>query len=97
MEFGLGINSKWIDTASNFIADDISRLKTDAALADPAKIFDFDYSSLQKKYPELRDCRLYQPSPELLSLLWSAALDKKSPTVDQIKTLKRSGLGRLII
>ena len=94
MDYKLGINSEWISTHDNFIADDISRLKK--LNTSSSKHFSFDYSALQQKYPQLRTCRFFQPSPSLLSCLWDILLHKKLPTLEEVRTLKQSGLGKLI-
>ena len=93
MDSPLGINSKWIDTHDNFIADEISRLKKSQASS--SQQFSFDYSSLQQKYPQLKSCRFFRPSPGLLSMIWNVLLNGKLPSLDQVKTLKQSGLGKL--
>ena len=59
MDSPLGINSKWIDTHDNFIADEISRLKK--MQVSSSQHYSFDYSSLQQKYPQLKSCRFFQP------------------------------------
>ena len=59
----LGVKAKWLSMSMNVIADDISRFKKDSP------DYNFDYHSLQPKYPQLRDCRLFQPSVELLSII----------------------------
>ena len=94
MDSPLGINSKWIDTHDNFIADDISRLKK--LQAPSSQHYSFDYSSLQQKYPQLKSCRFFQPSLGLLSMIWAVLLEEKLPSLDQVKMLKQSGLGKLI-
>jgi hypothetical protein len=43
----------------------------------------------------LASCRAFQPSRDLLSLIWQCVLESKSPTPEQIQTLKRNGLGKL--
>jgi hypothetical protein len=63
----LGINSQWISTLHNVIANDISCAKTAASEythAHPS----FDHS-LQQKYPELSHCSFFWRGPELISLL----------------------------
>ena len=85
----LGINAEHIKGEDNVIADEISRLR----LLDDAD--HFDYSLLKQKFQQLRDCRAFQPSPELLSLLWQCVLQQKSPTPSEIHTLKQNGLGKL--
>ena len=94
MDSRLGINSKWISTTDNYIADDISRLKK--LHADSSQHFSFDYSSLQQKHPELKNCRFFRPEPELLSMIWEIVLREKLPSLKQVRTLKQSGLGKLI-
>jgi len=89
----LGINSKWIPTADNYIADDISRLKLTAS---PTSLPSFDYGSLKQKYQELKHCTFFQLSPEIASLLWEIVLTEKWPCRETIKSLKQRPLGRLI-
>ncbi len=50
----LGINSKWISTDDNKIADDISCIKKESANEDSTPFF--DYSTLTQRYPELIHC-----------------------------------------
>ena len=93
MDSRLGINSKWIDTNDNHIADAISRIKK--LQASSSKHFSFDYSSLQQKYPQLKNCCFFQPSASLLSVIWDVLLKGKLPSLEQVKILKQSGLGKL--
>jgi hypothetical protein len=95
MDSRLGINSKWIDTNDNYIADAISRIKK--LQASSSKHFSFDYSSLQQKYPQLKNCRFFHPSASLLSMIWDVLLEGKLPSLEQVKILKQSGLGKLTI
>ena len=95
----LGINSDWISTDANEAADEISRLKKASKSSTPSNNpldWSFDYSSLKQKYTKLKACRFFQPSPELLSLIWDMLLKEKSPTLEEIQTLKQKGLGKLI-
>ena len=94
MDATLGVNSKWISTTDNFIADEISRIKKSNSTS--SQHFSFDYSTLPQKYPELKNCRFFQPSPDLLSLLWDILLQEKLPSLRQVRALKQSGLGKLI-
>ena len=87
----LGINAKYLPGDENFIADAISRLKQEKG----ANNFFYDYSTLKQNYPILRNCRSFQPSQELLSMLWTIILSKNSPTLAQVRTLKQRGLGKL--
>ncbi len=53
----LSINSQWISTIDNKIADDISCLKKQSDNnSSPA----FDYTILKQTYPELRHCSFFQ-------------------------------------
>jgi hypothetical protein len=88
----VGINAKWISTAANKIADKISRIKKSAH--NPSS-FKYDFSKLQQNYVELKHCRFFHPSPELLSLLWEIMLTRKCPDLSTVLTLKQKGLGKL--
>ena len=85
----LGINAKWLSTTENEIANKISRLKRESENSH------FDFSSLQQRFQELKDCRRFQPSPELLSLTYRCVLNQKSPGLKEIQKMKLKGLGRL--
>ena len=87
----IGITSKWISTHENEIADDISRQKRNSQ----SLVANFDYSSLQQKYPELRACSFFHFAPELLSLIWETVLTGKWPTHNTIRILKLKPLGKL--
>ena len=93
MDYVLGINSTWISTTDNYVADDISRLKK--LFSKSSQQFLFDFSSLQQKYPELKNCRFFQPSQDLLLILWDILLREKLPSLKQVRDLKQSGLGKL--
>ena len=75
----------------NVIADDILRVKKDSPDSN------FHYLSLKLKYPQLRDCRLFQPSAELLSTIWDVMLMKNLPDPKVLGNLKCSSLGKLTI
>jgi hypothetical protein len=53
----LGINSQWISTIDNKIADNISQLKKQS---DNSPSPAFDYTILKQTYPELRHCSFSQ-------------------------------------
>lgn len=91
----LGINSEWICTAENNIADDISRLKRDSKL-NHSQYSTFDYSTLIQRYPELTHCAFFQIEPELISLIWEVVLNEKWPSHKRIQALKQKVLGKLI-
>jgi hypothetical protein len=88
----LGINSQWISTIDNKIADDISRLKKQS---DNNSFPAFDYTILKQTCPELRHCSFFQIQPELISLIWDIVLTKKWPKQEEVQTLKQRPLGKL--
>ena len=89
----LGINSQWISTIDNKIADNISHLKKQSDNnSSPA----FDYTILKQMYPELRHCSSFQIQPELTLLIWDIMLTKKWPNHKEVQTLKQRPLGKLI-
>ena len=100
IDLKLGINSTWISTDDNDLADEISRLKKTNTLLtssnDPST-WSYDYSSLKQKHKELASCRFFQPSPKLLSMIWEIALIQKWPSQAEVQILKQEGLGKLII
>ena len=89
----LGINSQWISTKANTIADNISRLKKDSHTTNSHP--SFDYSSLPQRYPDLSHCSFFQLHPELLLLIWEIVSFKRWPCPDKIKKLKQRPLGSL--
>ena len=62
----VGLSSKYLPCDKNSIADAISRLHKANKM--------FEMSKLIQDYPELRSCRRFQPSTELLSRLYAAVL-----------------------
>ena len=90
----VGINAKWINTLANKIADEISRIKKSAH--NPSS-FQYDFSKLQQDHAELKHCRFFQPSQELLSMIWDILLTRKSPNLNKVLLLKQNGLGKLSI
>jgi len=90
----IGINSQWISTKENKIADDISRLKR--SKADTSLTSSFDYSLLQQTYPELKACSFFQIEPVVISLIWEIVLTEKWPSHESVQMLKQRPLGRLI-
>jgi len=91
----VGINSTWISTNANMIADEISRLKKSASTNNPTFTSTYDYSKLQQNYEELKAFTFFQPSQELLSLIWEILLTRKCPDLNRIVQLKPSDLGKL--
>lgn len=89
----VGLNSKWISTTDNAVADDISRIKAEAKQTKTNFIFDF--SQLQQKYPALKACRFFQPSARLLSMLEQTILTRKCPSLDEVMAMEPSDFGKL--
>ena len=95
----VGINSKWISTTDNEIADEISRAKKtvdSTTTTNHSPDWQFDYSTLKQRFPQLKNCRVFQPAPELLSKIWEIVLTESFPDLKEIATLRRNGLGKLI-
>jgi hypothetical protein len=90
----LGINSQWISTLHNAIADDISCAKNATSHHTHSHPL-FDYSSLQQKYSELSHCSFFRPSPELFYLIWEIVLTERWPCQDKIRRLKLKLLDNL--
>jgi hypothetical protein len=88
----LGINSKWISTKDNKIADDISCIKKQSALDSPPS---FDYSTLTQRYPEMTHCHSFRIQPKLILLIWEFVLTKKWPCHNEIRKLRLKPLSRL--
>ncbi len=88
----LGINSKWISTNNNKIADDISRINMQSVLSSHPS---FDYSTLKQRYPELTHCHSFQIQPEFILLIWEIVLTERWPCHDEIRRLRLKLLGRL--
>ncbi|KAL7489748.1 hypothetical protein ACHAW6_015468 [Cyclotella cf. meneghiniana] len=66
MDSRLGINSKWISTKDNFIADDISCLKQLLIEKNPTNPHpSIDYSILFQRYPQLQTCKKFVPEQRL--------------------------------
>jgi hypothetical protein len=95
MESPLGINAEWLPGDENIIADAISRIKQTKGTN--KSFYDYDYSLLKQEYPVLTNCRSFQPSQELLSMLWTAILTENTPTLNEVRKLKQNGLGKLSI
>jgi hypothetical protein len=87
----LGINSQWMSTIDNKIADDICLKKHFDNNSSPA----FNYTILKQTYPELRHCSFFQIQPELILLIWDIVLTEKWPNLEEVQTLKQRPLGKL--
>jgi hypothetical protein len=93
-QLALGINSKWISTDNNKIADDISCIKKESANEDSPPFF--YYLTLTQRYPELIHCSSFMIQPELILLIWEIVLTKRWPCHDEIRRLRLKLLGKLI-
>lgn len=95
MDSPLGINAKWIAGEDNIIADAISRLKSRMSSNNSSLKYSDVFKSLKQQYPVLQNCRTFHPSPSLLSMLWNTILTESTPTLEEVRQLKQSGLGKL--
>lgn len=77
----VGLNSRYLEGDLNDIADAISRVFKSDNL--------FDFNKLMQDYPQLRSCRRFHPSKELLSKLYAAVSSASASPVDPPKTLGR--------
>ena len=66
----VGIDTEYINTKLNCIADDISRIKHESNIITSTP-------QLYQKYPSLGVCRRFQPSPDLISYITSALLSNQ--------------------
>lgn len=87
MSTKLGIQTEWISTKLNKLADDISRL------ADKNGDYDYDYSRLIIDHPCLKQCRKFQPSTTLLTMISDILLENASLDPLILKNLEPLALG----
>jgi|SaaInl74LU_5_DNA_1037368.scaffolds.fasta_scaffold03592_2 hypothetical protein len=95
MDSLLGINSEWLNTHDNGVADGISRFKlksTNNTNSHPT----FDYSTLQQRYSTtLSGCRLWSPSSRLISIVYQILTTRQTPSLEEIRSLAPNDLGSL--
>ena len=85
----VGINPSWVSTKVNVISDEISRMKKETnSVRDFAKII--------QAYPELRGCKRFQPSAELISHITDAILQTKCIDPMQVNQCILSNPGQII-
>ena len=97
MNSRLGINSRWLSTLENVVADDISRLKSEHMETNPDSQFALlDYQQLLQDHSQLKGCRRFVPSEGLILLLEQCMLNGSCPSQREIVKLRQAGLGRLI-
>ncbi len=90
----LGINSKWISTDDNKIANDISCIKKESANEDSPPFF--DYLFLTQRCPELIHCSSFTIQPKLILLICEIVLTNRWPCHAKIRRLRLKPLGKLI-
>ena len=83
----LGIQTDWISTFDNKIADDISRLCDENG--------NYDYSQLIHDHDSLTSCRQFQPSDSLLGMIWGALRTNVSPDPRMLAKLQPRALGSI--
>ena len=81
----VGLNSKYLPCTENSIADAISRIHKTNKM--------FEISKLMQDYPQLRSCRRFQPSKELLSRLYAAVLSGSVKEI--VPPIEPSEMGQL--
>ena len=87
MSTKIGIHAEWLPTELNKIADDISRVKE--------RDGNYDYSHLLRDHPSLRQCRLFEPSDSLLSLICAILRGKDSPDPRTLSKIEPRTLGSI--
>ena len=85
----VGIDTEYINTKANVIPDRISqfKLKTDTLLG---------FDILMQEYPQLKSCRRFQPSKELISWISDALLSEKLEDPLALSQELLSNPGRII-
>ena len=81
----VGLNSKYLPCTKNSIADAISRIHKTNEM--------FEISKLMQDYPQLRSCRRFHPSTELLSRLYAAVLSGSVKEI--VPPIEPSEMGQL--
>jgi hypothetical protein len=77
----VGITAKWISTLANCTTNKISRIKR--STNNPSS-FQYDFSKLQQDHTELKHCCFFQPSQELLSMIWEILLMQNWPELSKV-------------
>lgn len=84
----VGVDTGYINTKKNIIADRISRWKKETNA-----LLNFDV--LMQDYPQLRCCQRFHPSSELLSLIKDALLSKRLVNPLEVRELLLKNPGRV--
>ena len=91
----LGINSAYINTHDNVVADGLSRFKA-ITIRNSHSYSTFDYSTLKQRYSTiLGDCRLWSPSSRLISIIYQVLITRQSPSLTELRSLRPNDLGKL--
>ena len=85
----VGINPSWVSTKVNVISDEISRMKKETNSVR-------DFVKIIQAYPELRGCKRFQPSAELISHIMDAILQTKCIDPMQVNQCILSNPGQII-
>ena len=85
----ISINSEWLSTVDNKIADEVSRFKKDQNV-------EYNFSRLVCDYPQLQQCRQFQPSAYLLDKIYSTLRGQCLPDPMELKNLSPSKIGSFI-
>ena len=84
----VGISTGRVSTEKNVVADRISRVKKETNILP-------SFHSLMQDFPQLKSCRRFHPSSELISLVTGMLLQKSS--VDPLEASRQllAGLGKI--
>jgi hypothetical protein len=78
----VSVNTEHIAGVTNVMADFLSRYDDWCAKHPSPNSHNAFWQAFLHQFPQTRQCRLFLPSPELLSLLWQALLLNSVPTFD---------------
>ena len=83
----VGLDPEYIDTKSNIIADEISRIKNETNIIT-------EIPQLLQKFPSLGTCKRFHPSQELISHIMDALLSKRPTNPLTIRQAIQENPGR---
>jgi hypothetical protein len=78
----VSVNTEHIAGVTNVVADFLSRYDDWCTAHSGPNSHNAFWRAFLHTFPQTRHCRLFRPSPELLSLLWQALLLNSVPTFD---------------
>lgn len=84
----VGLDPEYIDTKSNVIADEISRIKQETNIIT-------EIPALLQKYPSLEICKRFHPSQELISNIMDALLSKLPTNPLTIRQVVQENPGKI--